>query len=277
MYTYKSSVVLARSPGAQYKSLDISKFSVADIFNTFAKVYLTLELDGASTVFVELISMKALYSSYSGTLLEWLDSVKDVTLDTVLTVPNTKIKYAKYCNSLQADYHVDITNIKNGTFPKYDKANNPDLVVTRPGYDTDMMTVYNNCLVTVNGYIHNLDADTGHFYIVDGAKSCWKSNVNHVGILSFLDIGHIERLPIKAADIYGQDNGGLLRDKLYFTVDRDLTGKTCLLSMGGYLLFPEDNVFMQTGQRTFMLNITSTNIVEKLMESSFYSYLLIVL
>lgn len=270
MYTLQSATVLARTPGAQWQEMDLSQFPVIDIFNLFYRIYLKLKTQTNEIVFVDFSSYKSQYSSYSSSLTEFFTDNPTLVLDTILNIPSTTIKYARYSNAIQANYKIDITNIRLGQQDRSDKENNPDLKVSRPFYDTDAQTIYDYCLMSVNGFFHSMDTDSQYCYIKDGAKSAQKCNDNHVGILSFLDVGKIKRVPINPDNIYPRAVGDLLRDRLYFTVDDDLTGKSCFLVLGGYLIFPDETSFLQTGQRTFSLNLTELSILEKLMESSFY-------
>lgn len=271
MFTFKSATTLARTTGAQWATLDISTFPLMEVFGNLYKIFLTLEdVDTKEIKYVDFTPLRGTYSSYTKTIVDLLKEINNDVFTFVDSVPNTKIKYAKYSNTIQAGYKVEIANIKLGNVSLADKGMNPDLKINRPGYETDMWDIYNYCLVSVNGFFHNLDCDGNYCYVENGGVSGKKTNDNHVGILSFLNIGKVNRIKLKEENINPINPGDFLRDKLYFTVDEDLTNKQALLVLGGYLIFPQENIFDRTGVSTFSLNLTGLNILEKVMESSFY-------
>lgn len=271
MLNFKSATVLSRSTGAQWNTLDISPYSLTEVFSTLSKIYLTLQdTDSLEYKYVDFTPLRSLYSGSEETIIELLKTIDTTIFTFVDSVPNTKIKYARYSNTIQAGYKVELANIKLGNIPPSDKDNNPDLKISRPNYSTDITDIFNYCLVSVNGYFHNQDSDSQYAYIVDGGVTGRHTNDNHVGILSFLNVGKLNRIKLKEENINPINPGDRLKDKLYFHVEEDLSNKQVLLVLGGYLILPQDDVFYRTGMNTFALNLTGLNILEKVMESSFY-------
>ncbi len=271
MYHYVKSVVLARTTGAQWQELDISSMMVYDIYNNFAKVFLELSNDYLpNNVFVDFSTMQLQYSSYQGTLDQLLVTNGNNTLETVAALPNSNIKYAKYGDAFQTGYKVDICSMavsQDTVIPISDKV---DLRMTRPNPATDMTLVHNYCLVSVNGFYHLTDTDGTYVFVKDGGTTMAKSKQNQLGILSFLDIGAVTKVPIKDTDITPLDANTPLYTRAYLNVGTDITNKTVLLVMGGYLVFPEDNVFWQNGDQSFALNLSALPLLERYFESNPY-------
>lgn len=272
MYTLQSSLCLPRSAGAQWAVVDLSKAMVYDIFNVYEKVYLTLKVPQLSDpIYVNFSNLAEEYANFGGTLTQLLIAIGDLTLPTVPSLPNASIKYARYSDSVQAGYKVDTTIIGINTPANYPPAEKKDLILTRPGFTAmDMTLVHDYCLLTVNGYLHRTDASQTAAYIYDGGTTMRHSRKNYVGIISFHDIGKITKIPITEDMIYTQAADSNLKERTYLWLNQDTTGKTVLLSIGGYLFMPQDQMFWQSGENTFALNWASYPLVERLIESRNY-------
>lgn len=271
MYTYQSALVLARTIGAQWREADLSHVLVYDIFNRFSKVYLTLTHPVLpDPVFVDMETLRARYSSYNGLLTQLLVDIGNETLPTVNALPDATIRYAKYSDAFYSGYKVDTTKIGVGNPNNLSQVDRVDLKITRPNTDTDVSLIHKYCLTSVNGYFHRTDTEGVNTYVIDGRRSLEKCRENQVGIFSFLDIGAIKQVQIQPEHIYAQDGNSNLKTRTYFWVDEDLTNKTVVLILGGYLILPEEGVFWQTSERTFAINFHAMPLIERLFESSLY-------
>jgi hypothetical protein len=271
MYNYESALVLGRTIGAQWHEADLSHILVYDIFNNYSNVFLTLSniyLD--APVHVDMNQLRQRYSSYNGLLTQLLVDIGNETLPTVESLPNATVRYAKYSDAFFSGYKVDTTKIGVGNISGYTPSELVDLKITRPGTETDVSLLHKYCLITVNGYIHRTDTDDINTYVYEGRKSLARCRENQAGILSFLDIGRLKQVPIEAENIYAQEAGDDLKSRAYFWVDENFEGKSVALVLGGYLIFPEENVFWQTGEKTFAINFNAMPVVERLVESNMY-------
>lgn len=271
MYKYESALALGRTIGAQWHTVDLENILVYDIFNNYTQVFLTLSniyLD--APVYVNMNTLRARYSSYNGMLKQLLIDLGSETLSTVESLPNATVRYAKYSDAFYSGYKVDTTKIGVGNTNAYTPSELVDLKITRPGTDTDMSLIHDYCLVTVNGYIHRTDSDGINTYVYEGRKSLARCRENQAGILSFLDIGKLKQVPIAAENIYAQDTDSDLKTRTYFWVNEDLTNKSVALVLGGYLIFPEENIFWQTSERTFAINFNAMPLIERIFESNMY-------
>jgi hypothetical protein len=268
MYSYIKSVCLARTAGSQWIEQNIANHVVFSIYDTFSKVYVELSLPALpQNIYIDLDSLRAEFSSYAGTLNDLLVTLGSRTLETVPQLPNTEIKFVKYSDAIRARYKVDICKIGLNLPDNYPVDGKPDLVLTRPAYETDLTLIHSHCLVTVNGYVHMTDTDGTKAYVVDGGKTLQRSRMNKLGIMSFLDVGRLTKVKILPADISGQTPAGDLYNRTFFTVNRDLTRKSCILVLGGYIVMPEAGVFWQTGTSTFAIDWTKIPHVERIYES----------
>lgn len=269
MYSFVKAVCLSRSIGSQWAERDLSSILVYDIYNTYTKVFLMLSNPVLPTeVYVDMESLKLEYSSFAGTLSMLLTSIGNKALPVVESLPDTSIKRAKYSDAMRVGYKVELSSAGMNYPSGYPESELHDLAMTRPAYPTDMRTLDQYCLVSVNGYIHNTDATQDTAYVYRGADTMRKSNRNHLGITSFLDIGKLTKVKLDPDRIVAYDPDSELRHKLSFTVDEPLDDQSYLLVMGGYLVLPEDNVFWRSGENTFTLDINKLPYIERLFESA---------
>jgi hypothetical protein len=273
MYTLVKAVCLARTTGAQWKEVELGDVLIFDIFNTYQQIYLEVtNVYLESNVYVDFTIMRGRFSSYNGTLNELLISLAGDALPTVEKLPNVSIKHAKYSDAIMSGYKINPTIIGQQLEPNFPVTDMTDLKISRPLYNTDMRLLHSHCLVSVNGYIHMTDSELdGSFaYVKDGCTSMLRAKMNQLGILSFLDIGELIKLPIKTDNIHPSTGSCPLRKRIYIDVPADTTDKTAILILGGYLVFLETNVFWQTGENTFAINVEAMPILERFFESRLY-------
>jgi hypothetical protein len=271
MYNFVKALCLSRSIGSQWKEMDIQDILVYDLFNIYTGIYLELSnifLPG--TVYVDMNTLRTEFSSYQGTLNEWLFELGTRALPTVPNLPNSQVKYVRYSDAIRSGYKIGITKIGSNLPDNYPAMGMEDLKVWRPRYTTDIKLLHSHCLLSVNGYYHRTDADENSAYVYQGATTLRKSKDNHLGILSFLDIGKVTKVPIKFDEIYAQDATSSLRLRTYVKLDQDLTGKSVFLVLGGYLVFPDENIFWQSSDNMFALNFSGIPMLERYFESHNY-------
>jgi hypothetical protein len=144
----------------------------------------------------------------------------------------------------------------------------PWLHMSRP--DTDYNLFYKSCLVTVNGFYHMLDAGPDAIYVIDGNKSAWISKENEIGFLSFANIGSLSYVPITKDMVYKQRDDQIMAERAYVDIGQDVTNKTVMLVLGGYLHVLDDQTFTRVGDSLFMIDFANLPLYERLIESSHY-------
>lgn len=270
MYTYTSALAMPRTIGAQWQAPDVQNIMLRELFAKYREIFLTVDDSFTEDpLYVELNQIKVTHAGSDLTVKEWLLAMNGLPLPTVEELPDAKIRYARYSNAVMAGYKVLLTN-RGFQYPEnYPHPRLVDLALTRPKIPTDMRLIHSHCLVTVNGYFHRTDSDMlgEQAYIVQGGYSSATTHSSHVGILSFLDIGEVKKVGLVDEDIIPLTPDTPLQDGIKFTVDEDLTGKTCLLSLGGYLVRMQDGIFYQAGDNAFGLNLRGLPYLERFMES----------
>ena len=268
MYTYLKSLSLSRGFGGVWSTEDLLHRTLLNIYNATSKFYLTLtEPITGLEVYVDMNELKLEFSTYNNTVEQWLIDIDNRALPTIPTLPNTTIKYAKFSNATQAGYRLSLWKRGYEVSDSTPVDTLTDLKFTRPGFDTYLPLIHTHCLVSIHGLLHNTDTDGKSAYVVDAGKVIQKRGHSHVGMVSFIDIGEVSKVKIQEKDIYRLEEDRPLIDKLVFTTEAPLEGKSYMLSLGGYLVTPEENVFWRSGEKSFTLNLQSLNYLERYLES----------
>lgn len=268
MYTYVKSLSLSRGFGGVWSAEDLLYRTLVNIYNTTSKFYLTLKEPVTDReVHVDMNELKLEFSTYNNTVENWLIDIGNRALPEISQLPDTIVKYAKFSNAIQAGYRLSLAKRGYAVDDSAPMESLPDLRLTRPGFDTDLSLIHTHCLATVHGLLHNTDTNGEVAYAIDAGKVIHKRGYSHVGLVSFLDIGKVTKVKIKEDDIHRLEPDTPLSDKVVFTVDEPLEGKSYMLSMGGYLVTPEEGVFWRSGEKSFSLNLQSLNYMERYLES----------
>lgn len=271
MYSLNTATCLSRSIGSQWKEQNISAIPVYQLYQNFIKVYMTVHNSITNVdVFVDLDTLKTVYGNYQNTLPQLLAELGNQTLVTVPALPTTQVSFAKYSDAVRANYQIELCKIGTVLPDNYPDLEKLDLKITRPAYTTVMQQIHDYCLVSVNGYFHMTDADTHGAYVYQGAVSMRKCRNNHMGILSFQAMGKLEKIALDPLSIQPAVQDGLLKDKLTFTVTNNLEDKSYILILGGYMVFPQENVFWLSDDQSFTLNLTQLPYIERIFESNKY-------
>lgn len=274
MYIYVKSITLLNSLGSQWRETDIRMLRLNDIFRTFQKVYLVLKTPFSDDeIYVDLNALRLELSSKTTSLGEWLINVYPKTLPTVDSIPSTKIKYVKYSDAYYSGYRAELTKIGYNLNPyNTSKIDLPDIELTRPRYTTDLSLIHTHCLVTVNGLIHLTDTDGKRLFIYDAGKMVRTHSQNHIGIISFLDVGKLEKIKITDEMITRTDNDTPLKDRINIKLPEtiDTKDKTVILVLGGYLVFQQNEEFFEVGDNHFVLRVKAIPLIERLLESRPY-------
>lgn len=271
MYQFVKAVCLSRTIGSQWQETNVSNILVYDIFANYSKVYLELSnIVLTNHVYVDLDILKTEFSGFNDTLNALLILLGSRALETVPELPSTLVKYAKYSDAFRSEYKVEVVKAGVVLPDNYPADEKHDLEITRPKYKTDLTLIHSHCLVSVNGYYHMTDTDGTKAFVYNGGDTMRRSRNNQLGILSFLDVGAVTKVKILENDIHSQLALSPLKDKIYFTVNTDLDNKSYVLCLGGYLVFPSDNVFYRNGTNSFVLDLNNLPYIERIYESNLY-------
>jgi hypothetical protein len=186
------------------------------------------------------------------TLTQWLAGLGNQSLPTSTTIPQIKSKYVQYRDAVQAGY--SLTPVHRTIAPGNDvsPADLTDLLLTKVGLN--YQEFYENCLVDVNGLLHYSDYDSNGVHVYGGSSTRRISNDNHVGLLSFKDLGGVRCIPITEGMITPGGTGTDLNINAIISTEESFVGKTVMFSFMGYLL-PMERAFRRMGDSSFSLDL----------------------
>jgi hypothetical protein len=236
------------------------------LFRDYSRVIATLANSALTHhVSLELEQLRAELGGQTQTFGSWLAANGSATLPTSDSLPTIKTRYANFADAVHAGYKVTPTHptiSPSSPLPVGDKT---DLVLTRA--ETDYEMVYRHALVNVNGFYHQTDHSPDGLFVTDGMTSCLNSNRNEIGLLSFINLGSLSFIPIKDEMIYTQRPEQKLRYNCYIDTGVDLTNKTVMLVLGGYLHVLDRRAFFRIGSAAFGIDFGKIPLVDRYYES----------
>lgn len=269
MYTYVSSRLLLNETNAQWLTRDVSGEIVKDLFKQYREIYLQLEREG-QTYYVDFNQLRAEFASYNNRLNILLQSLGTRALDTVDGFPRGANHYAVYQNAYRVGYSTKLAERGMYHPPGYPRELLKDIEMTRDLQKTDLSLIHSHCLVSVNGYYHMTDTDGERLWVVDGGDSCRASATNHVGIFSFMSIGKLTKEALNIEAITPSDAGRPLFEGAVIHTTQKIEGSSFFLVLGGYLVFPQPQVFWQITDTSFGIRLKDLRYLERISESLRY-------
>jgi hypothetical protein len=268
MYQLVKAIAIQKGLNTRWVEVDLSNELVLNIYNKYRKVYLELSNpDLAENVYLDMEVIKETYNSFTGTLTDLIISFGNNVLETLDEIPELNPKHVTYTDAFRANYKIDVCNINYAYGNFVPDELQTDVIIYRNLPQTDMQVFHDNCLVSINGYLHKTDTDGNFVYIKDGAKSLKRSNKNQIGFLNFINVGKIEQVKITPDMLSPSSLNDSLRNGISINLDKPLENKTVILSIGGYLQFSDPLSFYMSGDKTFTYKFDKLKLLNRYFES----------
>jgi hypothetical protein len=240
MYQYISALAKAKSKRARWEEVDLRHMLLSDILMNYSDAIITTSntfLTGDR--YVRLSDILAAGIRTDQTLEQWFIAHGEKPLNDT-TAPWEIVSSAiTYRDAWRSGFKIDY--VGNGVHPSTplplgDRVN---LLLTKTGID--YQEAYENLLVTVNGLLHLTDFDGNGLHVYDGGKSIQYANLNNVGLINFSHVGQLQQIPINVSMLSKspQQLAGYA-EGVYIATGVDMTGKTPMLVLGGYLHVCDD-------------------------------------
>lgn len=268
MYTLVSAIAKPLNPGGRWANVAIGDVPLEQIFATYSHVYTILSNPFLPTQVCLDFANITQYSGLNLTFNQWLASIGPMTLPTSNTLPQINTRYAQYADAFHAGYTitpVHPTAAPDAAMPAGDKT---WLKLTRA--NTDYSLFYKSCLVNVNGFFHATDMDSTGVYVQDGMRSQQLCGQNQIGLLSFNGIGSLTCVPITSSMLYKANAGDLYQNRCYVDLGQDVSQKTVMLVLGGYLHVLDSRTFFRVAASRFCISFQNLPLFERYYESSPY-------
>lgn len=248
-------------------SEDDLSLSLKDLFIAFRRIQFKLTPSiGANPVYLELETLRTAAATNESTLADYLTSLGNASLPTTNTELVINKRTAMYQDIFRLNYKltpVDSANSSNANIAIVDKDH---IRLTRASPSTDYQNLFDHSLVSVNGFYHLTDTDgVNGMMVMDAMKSQRVCLKNQMGLLSFDQIATVTCVPIKASMVL-QD----APKQALITLTQDLTNKTVMLVLGGYLHPVDPIVYSRVGNSSYRLNLEVANLLDRYYESKKY-------
>ncbi len=270
MYNIIKSVGIKFGINKRWEAVDLNEHNVVDLYKIFRKCYIQLS-NGVPPVIncLDIEDVRFEHSSYPGTFPELLISIGNTALPTTATFPVIDTKIARYRDAFQAGYSVTPVHPLYGVNAAPENLTAVMLKRDSPVIDYDIF--HKHCLISVNGFYHLTDTDkVSGCLVYDAMKSLRISNQNQIGIYSFEGVCSLELIAIKPEMIHKQDPYEKLSSSAYLQIDKDLTNKSVMLVIGGYLHTVDSNTFTKVGLSDFKIDFKNYQLLDRYYESSNY-------
>ncbi|WP_144106740.1 hypothetical protein [Paraburkholderia sp. BCC1886] len=267
MYTLVSAIGKSLTGSQQWSAIDLGDMTFLTISQSYSKVYAVLTNPFVTgEVSLDLNDILSTITDQTQTFNAYLTALANTALPTSTTIPTLESKYARYQDGVRAGYTIQpISDTASLSSPAV-TATKPDLLLTKDGISYE--TFFESCMVSVNGFFHLLETDneTG-IWVINGMKSAVQCGKNKLGIVSFEDLGALTYIPITSSMLYKQTSEQSYCNHAYLNVGQDLTDKTVMLVIGGYLHVLDTKTFRLVGSQSIMIDFNNYPLFERYVES----------
>lgn len=197
------------------------------------------------------------------TLDEWFVTIGATALPAVPGEWEISKALVKQSDLLSTDFRIQFVDRAGNYSEQMTDDVLTDLSLKRP--DIDYLEIFQHCLFSINGLLHIADASTRGIFISDAGVSIKKENKIQISTLSFYDLGTVETLPI-VPDMVHRGTVNDYRSGFTVKVPRDLTNKTVMLSIAGFLHYGGD-CFNVTGEDTIFVDWSKIPVAARYFDS----------
>lgn len=287
MYQYVRAFLRKRGKNQTWQSVDISGMLVINMLHDYIDGYVTLTNSaiGAGEFYIDIVQLKQFHTPYVGSLTfnDWIHTTGFPILPTLPEEPQFVVSNILYSDANQANYrlrgcrpdiipvtpefefyidnHVDVLPLEERT----------DLAMLKDGCDVHLLQ--RTALISINGFYHYAFPRGIELQVADGSKNLLRRQTPDIGITSFASIGELQQLrimpemvltgnPLEPTTNYQYQYG------MYIATGVDMTNKSVMLSLGGYL-HVEDDTFdiVNKEQGVIKVNFNRLNMPQRIFET----------
>lgn len=266
-YQLVSAKVRGNDRSAIWEDADLGQTDINAIFKNYSRIILTLTHTVVSgTFYLNLEDARSQIGVYTGTKLleDWLESLGNAALPTMAQAPSFREYPVLYSDAWRAGYTVtpvDGTRHPDAQLPDRDKN---DLLLKRG--NVNFKQYGNYMMATVNGFFHRVVGTEYGAVVMNGGRTGYLCDDNHVGVFSFREVGAIQYIPITPTMIYKQDEDQRYADYAMIQSPVNLDDRIVLLVIGGYL-HVLDGAYDVIGSRAIRVNTDTLSYVDRVLES----------
>ncbi len=269
MYTFISAVLRKKGYNQRFETVNLTNVKMSTLFNEYRDGY--IEISNPSLVnhtFVKLTDLKAASNLIYADVVfpTWLAVQLNNTIFGSIVKPTVTTGNISYSDAFQAGCTVRRVNpVDIRGVNTYPLDMMPDVYVSKAIANYSLMQT--KVLTTVNGLCHvNIPIDKG--ILVRGAGlSLDEEQNNLIGLISFENLAEIHQLVIQPEMIQPLPTGKKLKQAIYLDIDKNLTGKSVMLSFLGRLFVADGVVEKINDQGGIRINTHRLDIIKMILQS----------
>lgn len=270
MYYLVTAVLKERNTNKPWSEVDLNDVTVSDFLNNYISGYVVLtnnSLPGEHIVdYSTFLSGNLPYPIIDVKFPQWLALINNRVLPTIQE-PDFAYGEAWCSDAIKAGWAIERMHPVAASNDNYTQADLTDGLLVKPSVSMDAFGDY--ILVTQNGLLHySYPTDRG-IKVKDLTASFYSSNKQHVGVMSFTDIGKVTQVPITKSNLIPVDPTDNSMREFYVDTGLDLTNKTVWISIGGYLHTDINEVFASNPSKGLVgVDIKKVDIPRRIAHSS---------
>lgn len=269
MYSLVTAVLLERNKPKGFEEVNVGGMSIKTLFANYSVGYLVLtNKDLPGEQFLGLDVMRGLnlgLATYDTTVNQWLTLNGKKLLPHSLKEPLFNFSRVNYADAYQAGFKRLAVHPRS-TIGGYPLSALTDLYLYKDMVDGDILN--KNTIFTVNGYLHTHTRHRQGVKVSDATRSILHSGCDHVGVLSFQQVGGVKLVNFGLDMIHSTKDDIKLYEECYLNLGQSLENKTVLLSIAGQLIYSNDvyRVFdAETGK--IALSLAKINFIDRIQEA----------
>jgi hypothetical protein len=266
MYQLVSAIAQLQAAGSPWAEVDLSAMTLSQIDSAYSEAYLRVKnpfwTQDRTLRFTEITQD---YVQRDHTIAQFFAAIGNLTLPSTNGLAKITSGHVKYADAYWAGYKLDRGRyLQNPTvIPPVDDADT--LIMSKSGVDGRVF--HKNCLVSINGLIHRVDADSKYIYVLDGGISNRVSRRNEVGIINFENVGELECHSITPDMLFRSHPDQPFANQMFIKAPVPAGNKTVALVMGGYLFLLDNLSFYRTADDIFCFDTQSVALLDRFFES----------
>lgn len=266
MYQLVSAIAQLQAAGSAWAEVDLSTMTLSQIASTYSEAYLRVSspfwTKDRTMLFTQIMQD---YLQRDHTLAQFFNDNGNTTLPSIDGLASIGRGHVKYADAYWAGYKLERGSYQQNPtiIPPVGEADT--LIMSKPGLDARVF--YKNCLVSINGLIHRVDADSQYVYVLQAGNSNYLSRRNEVGIVNFQDVGELECVSITPDMLFKMHEDQPFANQIFIKSPVSAEGKTAALVMGGYLFLLDNLSFFRVAEDIFCLDTQSVALLDRFFES----------
>lgn len=266
MYQVISAIAKSMEPGSPWTEVSVQNQTIASLLSSYTEIYVRMSSPFWNTHRTVVFSkLRELFTDTNITFNSFIAGFGNETLPAIAGLASVVSGSVTFSDAYYAGYTVSRGRYSSNPLTVPEAADADCVILTKPGVDARDFHKY--CLVSINGLIHRVDADSKYAYILDGAKTGYYSNRNEVGVMSFARVGALECVTLTEDCITRMHPNQPMSNQIAIKSPVDPKGRVAALVMGGYLFLMDEVSFSRCAEDRFVLDVQNIPLVERLHES----------